>query len=116
MSSSFSVARAVGFWMKSIAPASSAASTRSPASLAMLMTTIGTGRRRICSAMKATPSMPGMIRSVVTTSGCSRSTISSASVPSRAVPTTSMFASDDSIWLTTFRTYAESSTTRTRSF
>ena len=48
ISSSRSVASAVGFCTKSTAPASSAASTCSPDSLATLTMTIGTGRRAIC--------------------------------------------------------------------
>src|SRR6185436_593394 len=47
-------------------------------------------------------------------SGFSSMTRSSASWPSRAVPTTSMKGLRVKIWVTTFRTYAESSTTRTR--
>ena len=63
---------------------------------------------------KATPSIAGMFRSQVTTSGLSSAIISSASAPSRAVPTTSMNGLRESICLTTLRTYAESSTTTTR--
>ena len=44
MSISFSVASAVGFWTKSKAPASSAASTCAPCSAAMLMRTMAIGR------------------------------------------------------------------------
>ena len=68
------------------------------------MMTIGTGRRAICSRTNPTPSMLGMIRSQVTTSGFSSATSSSASTPSRAVPTTSMNGLRDSICLTTLRT------------
>ena len=98
------MASAVGFCTKSMAPASSAASTCSPASAAMLMITIGTGRRAICARTNATPSITGMFRSQVTTSGRRVSTSSSASPPSRAVPTTSMNGLRSSICDTTFRT------------
>src|SRR5580765_2851780 len=100
--------------MKSTAPASSALRTSSPASLATLTMTMGTGARAICSRTNPTPSRFGMIRSQVTTSGFSSTTRSSASCPSRAVPTTSRNGLRVKIWVTTFRTYAESSTTRTR--
>ena len=104
MSISFSVASAVGFWTKSMAPASSAASTCAPCSAAMLMRTMAIGRRAICVRTKVRPSITGMFRSQVTTSGRSSSTRSSASAPSRAVPTTSMNGLRDSIWATTLRT------------
>ena len=97
-------ARAVGFWMKSTAPASRALNTSSPASLATLRITMGRGRRAICSTTNASPSMFGIIRSHVTTSGFSASTCSSASRPSRAVPTTSTDGLRDNICVTTFRT------------
>jgi hypothetical protein len=80
----------------------------------MLTSTIGTARRDICACTNATPSIPGMLRSQVITSGRSASAISSASSPSREVPTTSRNGLRDSIWLTILRTYAESSTTSTR--
>ena len=104
MSSSLSVASAVGFCTKSMAPASRAASTASPAWLATLMMMIGTGRRAICARTKSVPSICGMFRSQVTTSGFSSATCSSASTPSRAVPTTSMNGLRSSICLTTLRT------------
>ena len=69
----------------------------------MLTITIGTGRTAIWRLMNATPSVPGMIKSHVTTSGRSRSTISSASSPSLAAPTTSIDGCRDSISLTTLR-------------
>ena len=53
------------------------------------MMTIGTGRRAICCRTKATPSISGMFKSQVMTSGFSSGASSSASCPSRAVPTTS---------------------------
>ncbi len=62
-------ASAVGFWMKSTAPASSALRASSPASLATLTMTMGRGLRAICSVTKPTPSRLGMMRSHVTTSG-----------------------------------------------
>ena len=62
-------ASAVGFWMKSTAPASSAFRASSPASLATLTMTMGTGLRAICSVTNPTPSRLGMMRSHVTTSG-----------------------------------------------
>src|SRR6185436_1910429 len=114
MSISRSVASAVGFCTKSIAPASSAASTCSPDSAAMLMMMMGMGRRAICARTKDTPSITGMFRSEVTTSGRSSCTRPSASSPSRAVPTTSTKGLRPSICDTTLRTYAESSTTSTR--
>jgi hypothetical protein len=69
----------------------------------MLTMTIGNRRRDICRWMKPTPSVPGMIRSQVTTSGLSCSTSSSASSLSRAVPTTSSVGLRDSISFTTLR-------------
>ena len=65
ISSRRSDASAVGFWMKSTAPASSAFSASSPASLATLTMTIGSGLRAICSVTKPTPSRLGMMRSQV---------------------------------------------------
>ena len=112
-SSRRSLASAVGFCRKSIAPASSADSTCSPAPLTTLMMTIGIGRRAICARTNATPSISGMLRSHVMTSGRISSATSSASRPSRAVATTSRNGLRDSICVTTLRTYAESSTTRT---
>jgi hypothetical protein len=103
-SSRRSLASAVGFCTKSIAPASSAASTSSPARLAMLMMTIGIARRDICSCTKRTPPISGMFRSQVMTSGVSSRASSSASRPSRAVATTSTNGLRDSICVTIFRT------------
>ena len=50
-----------------------------PTSLAMLTRTIGTGWRAICCRTNSTPSIPGMLKSQVTTSGFSSATRSSAS-------------------------------------
>ena len=58
-SNTFSVASAVGFCTKSIAPASRPLSTRSLDSPAMLTITIGTGRIAICRRMNSTPSITG---------------------------------------------------------
>ena len=88
--------------------------TCSPLSLAALSRTTGTGRRAICRRRKSSPSISGMFRSRVTTSGRSCSTNSSASAPSRAAPTTSRKGLRQSICRTTLRTYAESSTISTR--
>jgi hypothetical protein len=54
-----------------------------------LITTMGTARLAIWALTNATPSISGMTRSHVTTSGSSSSTITRASTPLRAVPTTS---------------------------
>jgi hypothetical protein len=54
--------------------------------------------------MKPTPSSSGMIRSQVMTSGRSSAAISSASLPSRAAPTTSMNGLRDNICRITLRT------------
>src|SRR5262249_9493278 len=64
--------------------------------------------------MNPSPPVPGIIRSTVSTSGLNSCTISKASSPSRAIPTTSMKGLRLNICLMTFRTYAESSTINTR--
>ncbi len=104
MSPSFSVANAVGFCTKSTAPASRAARTCSPDSAAMLMMTIGMGCLPICACTNETPSITGMLRSHVITSGASSFASSSPSCPSRAMPTTWMNGLRDSICDTTLRT------------
>ena len=73
---------------------------------------MGIGFRFICLCTKPTPSNSGMVKSQVTTSGFSSSTICSASSPFRAMPTTSMYGLRESISFTTFLTKAESSTIR----
>src|SRR5688572_448137 len=60
------------------------------------------------------PSMPGIIRSIVTRSGRSVAVISTASAPVEATPMTRISGSELSNEVSTSRVTAESSTMRTR--
>src|SRR3954467_6758625 len=108
------LARAVGFWTKSTAPASMASRTISASAEEALRRRMGIGVRDICWRTNSTPPRRGMVRSQVMTSGFSSAVISRASTPSRAMPTTSMKGLRESISRTTLRTKGESSTTSVR--
>ena len=98
------MASAVGFWTKSTAPASSAVRTSSPDSLATLTMTIGHRPPRHLLADEPDAVEVRHDQVAGDDVGLELATSSSASRPSRAVPTTSMNGLRDSICVTTLRT------------
>ena len=79
-----------------------------------LITRIGVGFSAMINWVAWNPSMTGMRMSIVTTSGRSSRTRSTASWPLRATPTTLICGSDSRIFTRTLRAKSESSATSTR--
>ena len=79
-----------------------------------LITRIGVGFSAMISWVAWKPSMTGIRMSIVTTSGRSSRTSSTASWPLRATPTTLIRGSDSRIFTRTLRAKSESSATSTR--
>ena len=110
-------AASVGLAMKSTAPSASAFKVEYAPSFECVLNKItGSGARRMIRRSVSMPSMRGISRSRVTTSGRSSSIFFRANSPSIAVPTTSISGSRARIEGMSFRMSAESSTTRTRIF
>ena len=111
MRSSSAQSRGSGFLMTSSAPRSSASNARPiPSPCTDDDTTrIGVGVKAMMRSVACRPSMRGMWMSIVTRSGRSRSTISTASAPSCACPTTSISGSESRIWASISRATSESS-------
>src|SRR5574341_868490 len=99
-----------GFARKSTAPSSSARKTLR-LSEHDESTSTGVGRSFMSHRRNVKPSIFGISRSRVITSGARRSVLATASTPSTALPTTSIPSSLASIWVMTVRLKAESSTT-----
>src|SRR5689334_6420666 len=104
-----------GLATKSNAPRASALKVALAPSVVSALTTItGTRNRRVIWRSVSRPSMRGISRSSVTTSGRRSSIFFSPNAPSIAVPTTSISLSRARICGINLRISAESSTTRTR--
>src|SRR4051812_8915559 len=104
-----------GLATKSIAPSSSAFSVMSaPSRDSELTITMGRGFDDMIISVACKPSMWGMLMSMVITSGRSCSESETASRPSRASPTTSMFGSAVRMLCSTLRMNAESSVINAR--
>src|SRR5882724_9400991 len=104
-----------GLATKSMAPNSRAFSVVSaPSRDSELTITIGRGLVDMMTSVACSPSMCGILMSMVITSGVRASDCATASLPSRASPTTSMFGSADKMLTSTLRMKAESSATSTR--
>src|SRR6266705_3088212 len=108
-------AASLGLGRKSTAPKARALNVAYPPCFeCVLKRTTGKGARRMMRRSASIPSMRGISRSSVTTSGRSSSIFFNANAPSMAVPTTSMEESRARIAGISLRISAESSTTRTR--
>ncbi len=102
----------LGLGTKSTAPRRSASSVASaPAAVSEDTITTGQGRCTMIRSRQVRPSMSGIWTSRVITSGANAISCASASAPLRAVAT-SKSVSRLKIWPSSFRTRAESSTTR----
>src|SRR5580700_10993297 len=106
-----------GLVTNSIAPSSSAFSVlAAPSLLSELTITMGRGLLVMICAVACSPSMCGMFKSMVITSGFRDSDNAMASRPSFAWPITCNWSSELKIDSSTLRMKAESSTTSTRNF
>ena len=104
-----------GLARKSTAPAASASNVSlAPSRVCADSITTGVGWMRMISRTAPAPSRFGMLKSMVQTSGRSACTLSTASRPSLASPTTSKRGSAASSFLMAARMKSESSVTSTR--
>ncbi len=104
-----------GFVTKSTAPACRASIVSlAPFCVCAENITMGVGRSRMIACTASTPVMFGMLKSIDTTSGRRLRTFSTASLPSRAWPTTSKLPADASVFAIAPRMNIESSTMRIR--
>src|SRR5688572_24927813 len=105
-----------GFSTTSSAPAAIASAREYVPSLSKyeLRNNTGVGWRAMMRRVASMPSIPGIIRSIMTRSGRSVAVISTASAPVDATPITRISGSELSSEVSTSRVTAESSTTRTR--